>query len=47
MIGELALTDECYYDENMFELGISVHDFCLQIYVDDEHPFEKQLKNRK
>ena len=47
MRGELVLVDNVFSEENVFELGASAQDFCLNIYVNDEDTFEKQLKNRK
>ena len=47
MKGELVLVDNVFSEENEFELSASAQDFCLNIYVDDEYTFEKQLKNRK
>lgn len=47
MKGELVLVDNVFSEENVFELSTSAQDFCLNIYVDDEDTFEKQLKNRK
>ena len=47
MRGELVLVDNVFSEENVFELSASAQDFCLNIYVNDEDTFEKQLKNRK
>ncbi len=47
MKGELVLVDNVFSEENEFEISLSAHDFCLNIYVDDECTLEQQLKNRK
>ena len=46
MKGELILIDEIDYDTCEFEVGLSVHDFSLSIYVNDEKTLEKQLNNK-
>jgi hypothetical protein len=47
MKGELVLVDNVFSKENEFELSTSAQDFCLNIYVDEENTFEKQIKNKK
>lgn len=47
MKGELVLVDSVFSEENEFELSTSAQDFCLNIYVDEENSFEKQIKNKK
>lgn len=47
MKGELVLVDNVFSEENEFELSTSAQDFCLNIYVDEENTFEKQIKNKK
>lgn len=47
MKGELTLTDSAFCEEDKFTIGISAHDFNLEVYVDEEESLEKQLKNRE
>lgn len=47
MKGELVLVDNVFSEENEFELSTSAQDFFLNIYVDEENTFEKQIKNKK
>lgn len=46
MKGELKLVDQIEYEEEEFEISVSLSDFALSIYVDEEKTLEKQLKNR-
>lgn len=47
MKGELVLVDNLINEEDEFFLNLSLKDFSLEIYVDEDNTIEKQLRNKK
>ncbi len=47
MKGEISIMDYTLVEDMEFRIDASSYDFCLEIYVDDNKTFEKQLKNKE
>lgn len=46
MSGEIILTNTAFDEDHIFNVYQGLHDFSLEIYIDDQYTLDKQLKNK-